>query len=115
MTVHEALYTKIRECFGLKSQMAQSAFKTVTARYKTVKEQLCSPPYKYKGGGRQVARYYPDPCVASEARAVFQTAGRSRAGAGLQLFHKPGYPVAEHTLPQGKGIIRAACMFSELL
>lgn len=48
MTVQNALYGKIRSEYGLKSQMSISAFKTVTARYKTVKEQLYSKPYKYK-------------------------------------------------------------------
>ena len=42
------LYSSVRSMFGLKSQMTQSAFKTVTARYKTVKEQLKQKPYKYK-------------------------------------------------------------------
>lgn len=42
------LYSSVRSMFGLKSQMTQSAFKTVTARYKTVKEQLKQKPYKYR-------------------------------------------------------------------
>ena len=48
MTLHETLYRKVRSSFGLKSQMAQSVFKTVTARYKTIKEQLYHNPYKYQ-------------------------------------------------------------------
>ena len=49
MKVQEVMYQEIRNDFGLKAQMTISAFKTVTARYKTVKEQLYSSPYKYKG------------------------------------------------------------------
>ena len=37
-SLNKALYTKLRERFGLKSQMTQSVFKTVIARYKTVLE-----------------------------------------------------------------------------
>ncbi len=37
-SLNKALYTKLRERFGLKSQMAQSIFKTVIARYKTILE-----------------------------------------------------------------------------
>ena len=48
MSLQERLYNHIRETFGLKSQMTISVFKTVTARYKTVKEQLFQKPYKYK-------------------------------------------------------------------
>lgn len=35
---NKALYSEIRERFGLKSQMTQSVFKTVIARYKTILE-----------------------------------------------------------------------------
>ena len=37
-SLNKALYFTIREKFGLKSQMAQSVFKTVIARYKTILE-----------------------------------------------------------------------------
>ena len=37
-SLNKALYTTLREKFGLKSQMAQSVFKTVIARYKTILE-----------------------------------------------------------------------------
>ena len=37
-SLNKALYSDIRENFGLKSQMAQSVFKTVIARYKTILE-----------------------------------------------------------------------------
>ena len=46
--VHKAIYGEDRDIFKTKSQMTISAFKTVTARYKTVKEQLSQKPYKYK-------------------------------------------------------------------
>lgn len=42
------LYHLVRERFGLKSQMAQSVFKTVLARYKTVNTQLRQNPYHFK-------------------------------------------------------------------
>ena len=35
-SLNKALYSTLREKFGLKSQMAQSVFKTVIARYKTI-------------------------------------------------------------------------------
>ena len=44
MKLQEVLYTDLRSTFGLKSQLAISALKTVTARYKTVKEQLLQNP-----------------------------------------------------------------------
>ena len=47
MKVQENLYQTIRSNYKLKSQMTISAFKTVTARYKSVKEQLYTNPYKY--------------------------------------------------------------------
>lgn len=37
-SLNKALYTTLREQFGLKSQMAQSVFKTVIARYRTILE-----------------------------------------------------------------------------
>ena len=37
-SLNKALYFLLREKFGLKSQMAQSVFKTVIARYKTILE-----------------------------------------------------------------------------
>ncbi len=48
MVLQDAMYQSIREEFGLKSQMTISACKTVTARYKTVQEQLFQKPYKWK-------------------------------------------------------------------
>ena len=48
-TLQKALYQTVRSGYGLKAQMTISAFKTVTARYKTVKEQLHQNPYVYKG------------------------------------------------------------------
>ncbi len=38
ISLNKALYSTLRERFGLKSQMAQSVFKTVIAKYKTVLE-----------------------------------------------------------------------------
>ena len=46
--LNKELYSDIRSIYGLKSQLAQSTFKTVTARYKTVKQQLFQNPFKYK-------------------------------------------------------------------
>ena len=37
-SLNKVLYSTLREAFGLKSQMAQSVFKTVIARYKTILE-----------------------------------------------------------------------------
>lgn len=37
-SLNKVLYSTLREKFGLKSQMAQSVFKTVIARYKTIRE-----------------------------------------------------------------------------
>lgn len=47
MELQKHLYQSIRDAYGLKAQMTISAFKTVTARYKTIKEQLFQSPYKY--------------------------------------------------------------------
>lgn len=46
--LQDQIYYDIRAKYDLKSQMTISALKTVTARYKTVKEQLNNNPYKYK-------------------------------------------------------------------
>lgn len=48
LKLQDLLYHSIREEFGLKSQFTISAIKTVTARYKTVKEQLYQKPYRYQ-------------------------------------------------------------------
>ena len=47
-TIQKALYKDVRSLFRLKSQLTTSSFKTVTAKYKTVKQQLFQNPYKYK-------------------------------------------------------------------
>lgn len=44
------LYRDIRQLFRLKAQMAQSAIRTVVARYRTVKTQLSQNPYRYNSG-----------------------------------------------------------------
>lgn len=46
--LQKVLYYPVREQYGLKSQFAISALKTVTARYKTVEEQLFQNPYRYQ-------------------------------------------------------------------
>lgn len=46
--LNQALYSSLRDLFGLKSQMAQSSVKTAIARYKTVRQQLIRKPYRYK-------------------------------------------------------------------
>lgn len=46
----KALYQDIRQRFGLKSQMTQSAIRNVVARYRTVKTQLFQKPYRYDSG-----------------------------------------------------------------
>lgn len=59
MALQNAIYSDIREEFKLKSQMTISSFKTVTARYKTVKDQLEKKPYKYqdeKGNWKCITR-----------------------------------------------------------
>ena len=46
--IQKVLYKDVRSIFGLKSQLTTSSFKTVTARYKAVKQQLFQNPYRYK-------------------------------------------------------------------
>lgn len=46
--LQKQLYATVRGDFNLKSQLAVSVFKTVTARYKTVQEQLWQHPFRYK-------------------------------------------------------------------
>ena len=48
--LNKALYHDLRDKFELKSQMAQSAIKTVIARYKTVKTQLFQYSFRYDTG-----------------------------------------------------------------
>ena len=56
ITLQQQWYQTIRSQYGLKSQMAISAFKTVTARYKAVKEQLFQSPFRYEDEDENV--YY---------------------------------------------------------
>ena len=46
--IQKVLYKDVRSLFGLKSQLTTSSFKTVTARYKAVKQQLFQNSYRYK-------------------------------------------------------------------
>ena len=46
--LNKVLYGVIRSKFTLKSQLAQSTFRTATARYKTTQTQLAQKPYRYK-------------------------------------------------------------------
>ena len=59
--LQSALYHELRNQFGLKSQMAQSVFKTVIARYKTVQTQLHKQRvwdgYKKDNHGKDVPNY----------------------------------------------------------
>ena len=59
--LQSALYHELRNQFGLKSQMAQSVFKTVIARYKTVQTQLRKQGvwdgYKKDNHGKDVPNY----------------------------------------------------------
>ena len=50
--LHQELYQEIRELFGLKAQMTQSVFKTVLARYKTVRTQLEQTKITYREDGK---------------------------------------------------------------
>ena len=45
--LHDAMYRRLRTEYGLKSQMAESVFTTVIARYKAVREQLWQKPFRY--------------------------------------------------------------------
>ena len=59
--LQSALYHELRERFGLKSQMTQSVFKTVIARYKTVQTQLRKQRvwdgYKKDNHGKEIPNY----------------------------------------------------------
>lgn len=48
LKLQELVYHSVREKFQLKSQFTISAIKTVTARYKTLKEVLSQRPYRYQ-------------------------------------------------------------------
>lgn len=48
--LNKALYRQLRNDYGLKAQMAQSAIRNVVARYRTVKTQLAQKPYRYNTG-----------------------------------------------------------------
>ncbi len=45
--LNKALYRQLRNDYGLKAQMAQSAIRNVVAHYRTVKTQLAQKPYRY--------------------------------------------------------------------
>ena len=67
MKLQETLYQTIRTEFGLKSQFTISAFKTVTARYKTVQEQLFQK--------RENTFHQSDTGMASKANRVSPPSG----------------------------------------
>ena len=48
--LNKALYHLLRTKYRLKAQMAQSAIRTVVARYRTIKTQLAQKPYRYNSG-----------------------------------------------------------------
>ena len=60
-TLQSVLYHDIRHRFGLKSQMTQSVFKTVIARYKTLQTQLRKQRvwdgYKKDNHGKEIPNY----------------------------------------------------------
>jgi len=58
LKIQKAIYHDIREQFGLKSMMAQSAIRSVIARYKTVREQLRQNPYKFYDIVNGEKKYY---------------------------------------------------------
>lgn len=71
----KALYQDIRQRFGLKSQMTQSAIRNVVARYRTVKTQLSQKPYRYNSGEKD-----------NRGRAIWKSAKRD-----LTWLWKPIY------------------------
>lgn len=71
----KALYQDIRQRFGLKSQMTQSAIRNVVARYRTVKTQLSQKPYRYDSGEKD-----------SRGHAIWKSAKRD-----LTWLWKPVY------------------------
>ncbi|MFD1455503.1 RNA-guided endonuclease InsQ/TnpB family protein [Levilactobacillus lanxiensis] len=48
LKINHQLYKKLRQESSLNSQMVQSVFRTVVARYKTVQELMKQHPYRYK-------------------------------------------------------------------
>ncbi|WP_235805930.1 RNA-guided endonuclease TnpB family protein, partial [Levilactobacillus koreensis] len=48
LKINHQLYKQFRQESPLNSQMIQSVFRTVVARYKTVREQMKQHPYRYK-------------------------------------------------------------------
>lgn len=75
MKLQETLYQTIRAEFGLKSQFTISAFKTVTARYKTVQEQLFQNPYRYENEKGEKQFHQSDTGMASKANRVSSPSG----------------------------------------
>lgn len=60
LKIQKEIYRDIREKFGLKSMMAQSAIRSVIARYKTVKEQLFQKPFHYQAEDGKWQKIYKD-------------------------------------------------------
>jgi IS605 OrfB family transposase len=54
--LNKVLYREVRFKFALKSQLAQSTFRTATARYKTTQTQLAQKPYRYKDDNGEYQR-----------------------------------------------------------
>ena len=60
LKIQKEIYRDIREKFGLKSMMAQSAIRSVIARYKTIKAQLFQKPFRYQDEDGKWQRIYKD-------------------------------------------------------
>ena len=65
--LNKALYHQLRNQYGLKAQMAQSAIRNVVARYRTVKTQLAQKPYRYDTGRKN---QYSNDIWESESRTL---------------------------------------------
>ncbi|AYM03619.1 RNA-guided endonuclease TnpB family protein [Levilactobacillus yiduensis] len=77
LKINHALYKKFRQGSPLNSQMIQSVFRTVVARYKTVLEQLKQHPYRYQDEDKKWMR------VAKDLTWLFKPLHFSRPQADL--------------------------------
>jgi len=75
--LQKALYYVIRDKFSLKAQMAVSVFRTVTARYKAVQEQMRQNPYKYKDKYGDLQFISQNAGMVMETHRVQTPSGRS--------------------------------------
>ena len=111
--LNQALYHDLRDKFNLKSQMAQSAIKTVIARYKTVRTQLFQHPFRYDTGKKDSRGRAIWAQIYRNLTWLWQPIRFKRPQLDLQRSRDWSYKAANHQLSlntlQGRKVVNFVC------